>query len=79
MNVCVLVTQSCLALCDPMDCSLPGSSVEFSRKEYWNRLPCPSPGDLPDPGSEHGSPELQADFLPFELPGRAFSFFLVIL
>ena len=30
--VCVLVTQSCPTLCNPMDCSLPGSSVmEFSR------------------------------------------------
>jgi len=27
-------------------------SVGFSRKEYWNGLPCPSPGDLPDPGIE---------------------------
>ena len=34
-SVCVLVTQSCLSLCDPMDCSLPGSSAhEFPRQEY---------------------------------------------
>ena len=34
--VCVLVTQSCLINCDPMDWSLPGSSVRgFSRQEYW--------------------------------------------
>ena len=25
-------------------------SMAFSRQEYWSRLPCPSPGDLPDPG-----------------------------
>ena len=37
-------------------------SMEFSRKEYWSGLPFPSPGDLPDPGTEHGSPALQADF-----------------
>ena len=29
--------QSCLTLCDPMDCSPPGSlSMEFSRQEYWS-------------------------------------------
>ena len=39
--------QSCLTLCDPMDCSL---SIEFSRQEYWSGLPFPSLGDLPDPG-----------------------------
>ena len=27
-------------------------SVGFSRQEYWSGLPCPSPGDLPDPGIE---------------------------
>ena len=27
-------------------------SMEFSRQEYWHGLPCPSPGDLPDPGIE---------------------------
>ena len=37
--------------------------------EYWNRLPCPPPEDLPNPGIEWGSPALQADSLPAELPG----------
>ena len=33
---CVLVAQSCPAFCDPMDCSLPGSSAHgISRQEYW--------------------------------------------
>ena len=42
--------QSCLILCDPVDCSLLGSSaMGFSRQEYWNVLPCPS-WDLLDPG-----------------------------
>ena len=41
----------------------------FSRQEYWSGLPFPSPGDLPDPGMEPRSPALQADSLPFELPG----------
>ena len=42
-------------------------SVEFSRQEYWSGLSFPSPGDLPDPGIEPGSPALQADSLPTEL------------
>ena len=61
------VAQSCLTLCNPMDCSLPGSSVHgFSRQEYWSGLPFPSPGDLPDPGIEPGSPAFQADTLTCE-------------
>ena len=40
-----LVTQSCLTLCNPMDCSPPGSSVHgFPRQEYWSGLSCPPPG-----------------------------------
>ena len=45
-------------------------SMEFSRQEYWSGLPFPSPGDLPDPGIEPGSPALQADALPSEPPGK---------
>ena len=44
--------------------------MEFSRQEYWSGLPFPSPGDLPDPGIEPGSPALQVDYLPAELPGK---------
>ena len=36
-------------------------SMEFSRQEYWSGLPFPSPGSLPHPGIEPGSPILQAD------------------
>ena len=62
-------------LCDPMDCSLSGSSVHgipqgFSRQEYWSGLPFPSPGDLSDPGIELRSPALQVDSLPAEPPGK---------
>ena len=46
------VPQSCRTLSDPMDCSLPGSSMGFSRQEYrvelqeyWSELPLPSPND----------------------------------
>ena len=67
--VCVLVAQLCLILCDPMDCSLPGSSVhEFSRQEYWSVLSFSSPGHLPDQGTEPGS--VQADSLLSEPPGK---------
>ena len=45
-------------------------SVEFSRPEYWSGLPFPSPGDLPDPAIEPGSPALQADALPSEPPAK---------
>ena len=43
-------------------------SMGFSRQEYWSRLPFPSPGDLPNSGIEPGSPALQADSEPSELP-----------
>ena len=45
-------------------------SVGFSRPEYWNREPFPSPGDLPNPRMEPRSPALQADSLPAEPPGK---------
>ena len=65
------VTQLCPTLCHPMDCSLPGSSVHgILNQEYWSGEPFPSPGDLSDPGIEPGSPALQADSLPYELPGN---------
>ena len=41
-------------------------SMGFSRQECWSRLPFPSPGDLPNPGIELGSPALQADTLTSE-------------
>ena len=43
--------------------------MELSRQEYWSGLPCPSPGDLADPGIKLESPALQAVSLPSELPG----------
>ena len=47
-------------------------SMEFSRQEYWGVLPFPSPGNLPEPVIKHGSPALQADSLPAELPGKPY-------
>ena len=71
----VLVAQSCPTLCDPIDYSLPGSTVHgifqarilkwvassFSRGSSRLR-------DLPNPGIEPRPPTLQADALPSELP-----------
>ena len=45
-------------------------SMGFSRQEHWSGLPFPSPGDLPNPGIEPGSPALQADALSSEPPGK---------
>ena len=49
VKVKVLVSQSCVILCDPMGGGPPGFSVQgFFRQEYWNGLPFPSARDLPD-------------------------------
>ena len=69
--LCVLVTQLCLTLYDPTDCSPPTAlTMVFSRQEYWSGLPFPSPGGLPNPKTEPWFPELQADSLPSELSGK---------
>ena len=48
-------------------------SLEFSRQEYWGRLPFPSPGGLPYPGIKSGSPALKVDSLSSESPQGLFS------
>ena len=48
-------------------------SMEFSRPEYWSGLPCPPPGDLPNPRIEPRSPALQVDCLLSEPPGKPLS------
>ena len=54
-----------------MDCSPPDSSVHrILQGRILEWLPFPSPGDLPHPGVEPESPELQADFLPSEPLGK---------
>ena len=64
----VKVIQSCLTLCDPIDFSLPGSSVHGLLQARI--LPFPSLGDLSNPGVEPGSPTLQSNSLPSEPPGK---------
>ena len=45
-----LVSKSCRTLATPWDCSPPGSSVRgILQQEHWSGLPCPPPGDLPEP------------------------------
>ena len=108
--VLCLVAQWCLTLCDPMDYSLPCSSVHrdspgqntgvgchallhrifptqglnpglmhcrwilYHLSHQGNpqilEWPIPSPGDFPNPGIEPGSPALQVDSFPPELPGK---------
>ena len=71
LKVKVLVTQSCPTLCDPMDLAHQAPlSMEFSRQEYCNGLPFPSPGEFPHPGIEPGSPALQANCLQSEPLGK---------
>ena len=71
----MLVAQLCLTLCDPMNgsCQAPLTPrmvaarllcpVGFPKQEYWSGLPCPSPGDLPNPGIQHTSPASQVGSL----------------
>ena len=64
------VAQLCLTLCNPMDCSPPGSSVHgILQARILEWVAIPSPGDLPSPGIKPGHPALQADSLPSEPPG----------
>ena len=66
-----LVAESYLTLCDPMDCSPPGSSVHgISQARILEWAAIPFSGDLPDPEIEPGVPALQADSLLSKPPGK---------
>ena len=71
-----LVSSSPCVSCSVMSDSLQPHghatplSMGFSKQEYWIGLPFPSPGDLPDPEIEPGSPALQEDSLLSEPPGN---------
>ena len=57
-----LVIKSCLTLATPWTVAYQAAlSMGFPRQKNWNGLPFPSPGDLPNPGIEPGSPALWAD------------------
>ena len=63
--------QSCLTLCDPMDVAHQAPlSMRFSRQEQRSGLPCPPPGDLPNPGIKPRPLTLQASSLPSEPSGK---------
>ena len=66
-----LVDKLCPTLVTPLTvtCQSP-LSLGFSRQGYWNGLPFPSPGNIPNPGIEAGSPALQVDSLWTELRGK---------
>ena len=71
VKVCVCsVAQLCQNLCDPRGCRGLLGPWGFSRPEYWSWLPCPPPGDLPNPGIEPSSLALQVNSLPSESPGK---------
>ena len=54
-------------------------SMEFPRQEHWSGLPFPSPGDLPDPGTEPVSPALVGRFFTIEPPGKSSNKLLIII
>ena len=67
----VLVSQTCPTLCDPMECSLLGSSVHgILQARILKWVGTPFSRGLPYPGIKLGSPALQADSLPSEPPGK---------
>ena len=70
LKVKALLAQSCLTLCNPMNRSLPGSSVHGILQARILEWVFPSLGHLLDPGIEPGSPALQTDSLPSEPPGK---------
>ena len=54
--VCAQLIQSCLILCSPWTVAHQAPlSMGFSRQEHWSGVPCPPPGDFPDPGIKHAS------------------------
>ena len=72
MSVCVLSRFSCVQLCATpwiLACQAP-LSMGFFRQEYWNGLPCPPPGDLPNPEIKPVASAFQADSLPLSPPGK---------
>ena len=65
-DCCCFVTQSCLTLCDPVDCSPPGSSVRgILQARILEWIAVSFPQDLPNPGIKLRSPTLQAEFFFF--------------
>ena len=71
ISLAIKYTQLCLTLCDPIDSSPPGSSVHgISQARILEWVAISSPGDLPNPGIEPGSPALQAESVLTGPPGK---------
>ena len=69
--VCVYMLSHVQLFWNPLTEALQAPlSMEFPRQEFWNGLPFPPPGNLPDPGIKPRSPTLQVDSLPCELLGK---------
>ena len=78
-GVLCLVSQLCLTLCNPMDCSLPGISVHGdSSSKNTSGLLCLPPGNLPNPGIEARFPALRVDSLPSESPQKPLLFLYIL-
>ena len=76
----MLVAQSCWTLCDSWAVARQVPlSMEFSRQGYWNGLPFPFPGDLPNPGIEPRSPILWADSLPLSHQGSLYNIKYILI
>ena len=72
--MCVCTSQSCLNLWDPVDSNPPDFSVHgILQARILEWVPCPPPGDLPNPGIEPGPSALQADSLLLSHQGSPFS------
>ena len=58
----MLITQSCWTLCDSMDCGqLSSIALSILQAQILEWVAIPFSGDLPNPGTEPGSPALQAE------------------
>ena len=69
--LCAQLSRLCLTLCDPGDCSLPGSSVHgiLHARLLW--VACPPPGDLIEPGNQTYSFCITGGFFTPEPPGKS--------
>ena len=83
-----LITLCCVLSCSVMSDSWHPHGLWLARllcplgcfrQEHWSGLPCPPPGDLPNPVIELKSPALQADSLPSEPPGKPIDYFTYII
>ena len=69
---CIITSLLCLSLCDPMDCSPPGSSIHGDSSGKNTGVGCRAllQGNLPNPSIKHRSPALQVDSSLSEPPGK---------